>query len=146
MKRVLLSLALLLPLTAPAPPYSIDWHRIAGGGGTSTNSQYSLDGTIGQHDASPTISGGSYSIVSGYWSLFAGQTINAPLLRMFLTSTNTAVVFWPSPSSGWNLRQTATLPNGTWSVPAEAIQDNGTNRFIIVNPLAGSRYYRLSRL
>ena len=37
--------------SAIAQPYSIDWFKIAGGGGTSTGGNYSLSGTIGQHDA-----------------------------------------------------------------------------------------------
>lgn len=146
MKRVVLLIAWLLPLTTPAPPYSIDWYRMAGGGGTSTGSRYSLEGTIGQHEATPTISGGSYSIVSGYWSPLAMQPLSAPRLRIFLTTTNTAVVFWDSPSTGWNLQQTAVLSTGSWSAPTEPVQDNGTSRFVIVDPPAGSRYYRLSNL
>ena len=35
-----------------AQNYSIGWWKVAGGGDTSTNGQYSLSGTIGQHDAS----------------------------------------------------------------------------------------------
>jgi hypothetical protein len=36
----------------------VDWHKIAGGGGTSTNSQYAESGTIGQPDASGAMSSG----------------------------------------------------------------------------------------
>jgi len=39
---------LLIALSASAQSYSIDWFKVAGGGGTSTNAQYSLSGTIGQ--------------------------------------------------------------------------------------------------
>ena len=31
--------------------YAIDWFNVAGVGGTSTNGQYSLSGTVGQQDA-----------------------------------------------------------------------------------------------
>ena len=39
--------------------YSIDWYKIAGGGGTSTGATYQVTGTIGQPDASGTLTGGS---------------------------------------------------------------------------------------
>ena len=43
----------LLPVASGvrAQSYSIDWFKIAGGGGTSTGGVYSVSGTIGQHDA-----------------------------------------------------------------------------------------------
>src|SRR5438552_379220 len=81
-----------------ADTYAVDWHAVAGGGGTSTGGVYSVSGTIGQHDAGPTMSGGTYSLSGGFWALFAVQTPGAPLLNIFLTPTNTAVVSWPAPS------------------------------------------------
>src|SRR5262245_41656697 len=58
-------------LTAGAQSYSIDWYKIAGGGGTSTGSVYSVSGTIGQPDAGPTMSGGNYSVDGGFWGFIA---------------------------------------------------------------------------
>jgi len=34
-----------------AQPYSVDWHKVAGGGGASTGAVYQVSGTIGQSDA-----------------------------------------------------------------------------------------------
>jgi len=47
--------------------YSINWYKIAGGGGTSSNGSYSVSGTIGQPDASGAMTGGQYAVraVSG---------------------------------------------------------------------------------
>src|ERR1017187_4225032 len=90
---------------ATAQSYSIDWYKIAGVGGASTGGTYQVTGTIGQPDASGAMSGGNYSVTGGFWSLYAVQTPVAPLLRIFLTPTNTAVVAWPYPSTGWNLQQ-----------------------------------------
>jgi hypothetical protein len=123
--------------------YAINWHTIDGGGGTSTGGVYSVSGTIGQPDAGPTMTGGQYSLTGGFWSLFAVQTPGAPLLTIFRTSTNTAVVSWPSPSTGWNLQQNNVLSTTNWVPPLEIVQDNGTNRFIVVNPPQGNRFYRL---
>jgi hypothetical protein len=59
--------------------YTIDWYKIAGGGGTSTGSVYSISGTIGQPDASGAMTGGSYSLTGGFWALISlVQTPGAP--------------------------------------------------------------------
>jgi hypothetical protein len=144
--RLICPLALLLALSASAQSYSIDWFKVAGGGGTSTNGQYSLSGTIGQHDAGGPLTGGSYSLTGGFWALFAVPTVGAPTLRIILTTTNTAVVSWPSPSTGWKLQQNLDLSTGAWVTPGEPVNDNGTSKFILVSPPTGNRFYRLSTL
>ena len=130
---------------ALAQPYSIDWYTIAGGGGTSTGGGFSISGTIGQHDASGPMTGGNYSLTGGFWSLLSvAETAGAPRLSIFITATNTAVVTWPSTSAGWNLQQNPSLGTPNWTAPSETVNDNGTNKFIVVNPPTGSRFYRLS--
>ena len=67
-----------------------------------------------------------------------------PSLTIFRSSTNTAVVSWPSPSTGFGLQQnTNSLSSVNWSNVATTPGDNGTNKFIIVNPPNGNRFYRL---
>jgi hypothetical protein len=146
MKNQFLSLSLLVALSASAQNYSIDWFKVAGGGGTSTSAVYAVSGTIGQHDAGGPIIGGSYSLTGGFWALYSVQTAGAPKLRIFLTTTNTAVVAWPSPSTGWRLEQDLNLSIPTWTTPAETVNDNGTEKFIIIKPPAGNRFYRLTTL
>ncbi|MFZ0826637.1 MAG: alpha-L-arabinofuranosidase [Verrucomicrobiia bacterium] len=68
-----------------------------------------------------------------------------PLLTIFLSATNTVVVQWPSPSTGWNLQQNTDLTTGNWGAPSATINDDGTNRFIVVDPTTGnSQFFRLS--
>ena len=48
--------------------YDLTWNTIDGGGAMfSAGGAYSLGGTIGQSDAG-TLSGGSYTLVGGFWS------------------------------------------------------------------------------
>jgi hypothetical protein len=62
-----------------AQQYSIDWYKIAGGGGTSTGGTYQVSGTIGQPDASGAMTGGNYSVTGGFWSLISVvQTAGLP--------------------------------------------------------------------
>lgn len=47
--------------------YTLDWWTVDGGGTTfSAGGSYSLGGTIGQPDAG-TSSGGTYTLVGGFW-------------------------------------------------------------------------------
>lgn len=64
----ILTLALSRPASAElAGGYEISWHTVDGGGGTSTGGAYTLDGTIGQHDAGSQ-SGGGYVLAGGFWA------------------------------------------------------------------------------
>ena len=128
---------------ASGQSYSIDWYKIAGGGGTSTGGVYSVSGTIGQHDAGGPMTGGNFSLTGGFWALYAVQTTGAPVLTIKLTTTNTAQVYWPSPSTGYNLQVSTNLASAVWSTPPETVTDNGTIKYILVNPPTGNRFYRL---
>ena len=129
--------------SARAQNYSIDWHTIDGGGGTSTGSVYSVSGTIGQSDAG-SMSGGGYSLDGGFWALVSSiQTPGAPLLTILHTASNTVVVSWPSSSTGFSLQEAFSVTQVGWTTPSETVTDNGTNKFIVVNPPTGNRYYRL---
>ena len=71
------------------------------------------------------------------------QTPGAPVLSVKLTTTNKAMVYWTSPSSGYNLQANTNLVTTNWVTPVECITDNGTIKYIIVNPPTGNRFYRL---
>ena len=143
MKQTVLRALLSLITLSALGQYSIDWYKISGGGGTSSNGQYSVSSTIGQHDAGGPMTGGPYSLTGGFWALYVVQTIGAPSLTIVLTSTNTAVVSWPSPSTGFELVQNTNLNTTNWVTPPQSINDNGVSRFIIVNPPVGNRFFRL---
>jgi hypothetical protein len=67
-----------------------------------------------------------------------------PSLTIRRTLTNTAVISWPSPSTGFQLQQnTNRLGSVNWSNFIGTIQNNGTSRSITVNPPAGNCFYRL---
>jgi len=142
-KPVLLCLAFLLCQSASAQNYSIDWYKIAGGGGTSTGGVYSVSGTIGQPDASGAMTGGNYSVTGGFWSLIAVvQTPGAPTLYIS-HSGNTVTVYWQD-VSGWSLQQNNDLavPAG-WSA-SSGVVDDGTNKSLTITSPAGNLFFRLS--
>ena len=146
MKHTSKFLALLLVALAHTAhaQYSIDWYKISGGGGTSTNGQYSLSGTIGQQDASGAASSGNYSITGGFWSLYAVQTTGAPLLTI-TPSGNRAIISWPSPSTGFLLQTNGNISTTNWVNYTGSIVTNvpGTNNSVTINPPTGKLFFRL---
>lgn len=132
------------PSTAFGQSYSIDWYKIAGGGGTSTGGTYSVSGTIGQHDAGGPMTGGNYSLTGGFWALFSVvQTPGAPTLYIS-HSGNTVTVFWQDVSR-WNLQQNdnLTTPAG-WSASSGVATSNGTN-YLNITPPTGNLFFRLKQ-
>jgi hypothetical protein len=135
---------LSLTLTAGAQSYSINWFTIDGGGGTSAGGVYSVSGTIGQPDAGGPMAGGNYSLIGGFWSLVAVQTHGAPLLRIFLTATNTAVVAWPAPSAGFTLQSNTNLIPANWSAMTNAVNLVGSENQVVISEPGGNKNFRLS--
>ena len=133
---------LVLPASAQ---YSIDWHKVAGGGGTTTNAQFSLSGTIGQPDAG-ALSGANYSLTGGFWSLVSAvQTPGAPLLLLSRTATNTVVISWPFPAAGFGLEENSSLGTTNWTSVTNAVQNNGLSQWVTVPVNSGHEWFRLKK-
>lgn len=65
--------ALFNPLSGaaqgPDQVYGLSWWTVDGGGGTSgAAGHYSLDGTAGQPDPGPLLTGDNYQVAGGFWS------------------------------------------------------------------------------
>jgi hypothetical protein len=143
MKNLLIVSLLLGAIVIHAQQFSLDWYKIAGGGGTSIGGTYQVAGTIGQPDASGAMSGGNYSVTGGFWSLInVVQTPGAPTLYIS-RSGNTVTVYWQN-VSGWNLIQSGNLttPIASWSASTAPTLANGTNYLTLTNP-AGNLFFRL---
>jgi hypothetical protein len=144
MKKWILLFGLMIPALSQAQTYSIDWYKIAGGGGTSTNGQYSLSGTVGQPDASGAMTGGGYSVTGGFWSLIqVVQTAGLPNLTV-THSGNSVIVSWPNTGS-YTLQQNSNLavPAGWAATGYSTNTSNGTNS-ITITPPTGNLFFRLS--
>ena len=150
MKKLLLILGLLVPALGHAQSYSIDWFKVAGGGGTSTGTNgatvYSVSGTVGQQDAGTAMTGGNYSLTGGFWSLIAlVQTPGAPFLTI-TQSPGRATVSWPSPSTGFFLQTNGNLAlSNNWAIYTGTIVTNGagTTNSVTITPPVGNLFFRL---
>jgi hypothetical protein len=125
--------------------YTIDWHSVDGGGGTSTGGAYAVSGTIGQPDAGK-LSGGNYTLEGGFWGIVgAVQTPGAPYLWVARTETNTVCVWWAVSETSWQLQATTNLVTGgsVWS--GRSYTTNGSNCVYVESPPVGNRFYRLKQ-
>ncbi len=135
---VLLAL-LVAAWRAPAQQYSIDWFKIAGGGGTSTGGVYSVTGTIGQSDAGGPLTGGQFSLVGGFWALpTAVQVAGAPLLSVSPAAGGHALISWTPNTPGFVLQESLNLLSSAWTN-----SPSGATNPIVVPATLPAKYYRL---
>ena len=133
-------------LRAWGQSYSVDWYKIAGGGGTSTGGTYQVSGTIGQPDASGAMTGGNYSLTGGFWSLISVvQTAGLPNLVIIFVGPNSVIVSWPDTVS-CTLQSNNNLANAAgWNNYGGSVSTaNGTNSVTIAPP-AGNLFFRLKQ-
>jgi len=145
MKKLILLFGLLVPAISFAQSYAIDWYKIAGGGGTSTGGTYVVSGTIGQPDAGGPMTGGSYSLTGGFWSLIAVvQTPGLPDLTIAFVGPDSVVVSWPD-TGNYTLQQNSNVAAAGWAPTGYPITTaNGTNS-ITITPPTGNLFFRLSQ-
>lgn len=147
MKAVILCVVTLMlaAFAARAQNYTIDWYKVAAGGGTSTNGSFQVTGTIGQHDAGGPMMGGEYSLTGGFWSLISVlQTVGAPVLTVTHLG-NSVVISWPVPSAGFMLQQNANLATTNWMASGFAVSTNGAIQSITIPSPSGQLFFRLAR-
>jgi hypothetical protein len=147
--RRLLCAALLLAAglrVLNAQDYVIDWATVDSGGGTSTDSVYSVSGTIGQPEAGGPLTVDDFSLVGGFWAILdSGESPNSRVLSIALTATNTVLISWPSPNAGLVLQQNAELTTANWTDVAQTPADDGTTVSLVLPLSGGATYFRLRR-
>lgn len=132
-------------LSAQSQSYSIDWHDISGGGGTSTGATYQVSGTIGQPDAGSAMSGGQYSVTGGFWSLIAVvQTAGLPNLCI-AHSSNSVIVSWPNTTSCTLQTNNNLVTASDWNAYSGTVNTASGTNSITISPPTGKLFFRLSR-
>ena len=141
-KPALLGLLLwLAPLALPAQTYSIDWYKVAGGGGTSTGGVYAVSGTVGQQDAGGPMTNGQYSVTGGFWVLpQAVQVSGAPTLTIARATLGQALITWTPATAGFVLQENLSLSTPNWT-----LSPSGTTNSITVPASGPVKFYRLCK-
>jgi hypothetical protein len=124
-----------------AQDYSIDWHTIDGGGGTSTGGVFAVSGTVGQPDAGPTMAGGGFTLTGGFWALpIAVQTSNAPTLFIAPGVPGFATISWVPPTPGFVLQVSPAISPASWTNAP-----SGATNPVTVPASLPARFYRLHK-
>ena len=140
MKKMLLLLGWLLPIASFAQ-FSIDWSTIDGGGNTSTGGVYALTGTIGQSDASGSMTNGPYSVTGGFWVLPSViQASGSPLLSIVAAGPGQATISWSPNTPGFLLQETLSLSPANWTN-----SPSGATNPVIIPATPPARFYRLNK-
>lgn len=145
MKNLILVLSLLVPGLSFAQTYTVDWYKVAGGGGTSTGGTYQVTGTIGQPDASGAMTGGNYALTGGFWSIISVvQSAGVPNLLIVPNGENSVQILWPNTGT-YTLLQNTSLATANWVTSSYPVTTaNGTNS-ITITPPAGNLFFRLKQ-
>jgi hypothetical protein len=132
-------------LSIDAQSFSIDWYKVADGGGVSAGGAFQMSGTIGQPDASGAMNSGNYSVTGGFWSLISVvQTPGAPPLYIS-SSGNMVTVYWQN-VSGCTLQESSNcsaLAGWTTCSYSPATSD-GTN-YVNITCTGRSLFFRLCK-
>lgn len=122
-----------------AQNYSIEWHTIDGGGGTSTGGVYSVSGTIGQPDAGGPMTNGTYAVTGGFWVLpTVVQVPGAPELAIAAGAPGQAIISWSPATPGFGLQETWSLSPANWTNSL-----SGATNPIVVPTTMPAKFYRL---
>ena len=132
-------MALAIGPAALAQSYSVTSHTISGGGGRSTNGQFTVAGTIGQHDASNAMTNGQYSATGGFWVMpQVIQTPGAPTLAIVRAGPGQATISWTPATPGFVLQENLNLGTTNW-----VNSPSGATNPITVNAVPPRKFYRL---
>jgi hypothetical protein len=118
--------------------YSISWWKVAGGGGTSTGSLYTVSATIGQHEAG-AMSGGPFSLTGGFWAAVAVQTPGAPTLSITPAGSGQATLTWTPDTPGFFVQVNDALAPSAWTNAP-----SGTNHPVTIPTTGPMKFYRLA--
>jgi hypothetical protein len=133
--------ALSLAVAAHAQQFTIDWHTIDGGSGTSTGGVYAVSGTIGQPDAGGPMTGGNFSLTGGFWALpIAVPTPGTPTLQIVRGAPGLATISWNPATPGFVLQMSDNLATPNWSDAP-----SGAANPVTVPAALPSKFYRLRK-
>jgi len=145
----LLGLFIALPLVGAEQEFAITGSVIAGGGGISAGSGFSVEGTIAQ-PASGTLLGDTFNLDAGFWhrvvdAIVEADPCAAPELRWFADG-NGITFSWRAEPAGCVLEFSPSLPPPTsWSATTEIPTERDGSRFITFPTDQAVGFYRLRK-
>jgi len=141
----LLAFALGALAATASAQYALDWYEVSGGGGSSSGGQYSLTGTIGQHDAG-VMAGGNYSLSGGFLSIPAAAPTAPAILSATLSAglpNGTITLAWSAtPGQTYQVQYKTSLSQPDWTNLATVTATNSTATVSDALDSSAQRFYR----
>jgi len=151
---------LLVAAGANPPPHSaVDTSVAPANGGSTTGDNVYTNGTTATVTATPnagfkfvnwTENGVVVSTSANYtFTNIVNQSLTANFVAVpqlsFSTQPNALVLTWPTNFSGFVLQQNSDPGATNWLSATNAVTVVGSNKQVIISPLTGNGFYRLSR-
>ena len=128
MKKLVMFFCLLTPALGLTQQYSVDLYQITGGGGSSSGTQLSISGSIGQFAVGSAMTGGSLTVAGGFWVGVGGIGAISSKGTPVLTWTNPASIIYGTALGANQLSASANVPGSFAYNPASgAVLNTGTN-------------------
>ena len=143
----IIGLVTLAGFTASAQ-FSIDRFVIAGGGGTSTGGDFTLNATIGQPDAG-TMSGGNYSLAGGFWGAIQTPPPVPTVIEVWVINGEVHLRFNGIPGQVYEIER-AQFVTGPWRPNGQPLAvitmpSEGVVEFVdTTSPALSQSFYRTS--
>jgi hypothetical protein len=99
--------------------------------------------TNGVYDATASLNAGFWLMQIAAFKAAMPNPV-APTLRVFLTTTNTAVIAWPASITNFFLQQTTTLGVTPWVGVTNSVQVIGSENQVFIFPSAANQFFRLT--
>ena len=136
-----------LPKAGSCSEFGITVSAIAGGGGSSSGNEFSIDGTIGQ-PASGILLGETFELEVGFWNRGAAapEASSEPTLR-YAVAEGGITLFWAIEPTESILEFTESLnPPTVWSATTEVPVERDGFRIVSVPSGRATGFYRLRKL
>jgi hypothetical protein len=114
-------------------------------GGALQGGQFTLAGTLGQHDAG-VATGGRLTLEGGFWNgIHVLQTSGAPILRITSDTNGMILLSWPVEAEGWTLQECSNLADGTWTNSRHPVVDTANEHTVAIPGSGPIHCYRLKK-
>lgn len=133
--------------------YTIDQTKLADGSTPATDGQWSGWKNLGTFTATHLASTFAWDFTAGSTGPNTTGTIRIrqvntteeiPVLSIAKLGSD-IVLSWPSPSTGYVLKENSDLSPGNWTEVTETITDNGTTKSVTIPSPADRNFYRLEK-
>jgi len=95
-------------------------------------------------NGTPVSSATDYTFTVAGARAFVANFIALPPLALAPAAPGTLTLSWPAAVAGWILEESPDLSPGSWVVSARTVTDSAGQKQVVITPLIGERFFRLT--